>query len=215
MILLLQPPRYWDYDPTSPYLAQEPVFVFILAVLGARTQVFYHLSHSTSMNQSAFLKTSLENSNLKIAPGGSKVQFCPFLKLGFGRKVRQLATPWSHRETPQTGVVADPYQHVHPAATGLPSGLLQAHRPHPLQLASADSISLMVHVPGALASSSMGQQNGSQLTVHISQLLCLDHIFSCLKSQGRGLGRRVETVLYEHSVIGPTLFWHGVPWVFW
>lgn len=76
-----------------------------------------------------------------------------------------------------------PHQHTDPAAVRVPSRLLQAHQPHPFQLPLVDSICLLACSLGPLASSRVGQQHGGQLTVHIRQLLSLDHSLSYGKGQ--------------------------------
>lgn len=77
-----------------------------------------------------------------------------------------------------------PHQHTGPATVRVPSSLLQAHQPHPLQLAPVHSVCLLARSPGPLASSSVGQQHGGQLTIHTGQLLCPSHTLPCGKGQG-------------------------------
>ena len=80
----------------------------------------------------------------------------------------------------QRGGGWSPHQHAGPPAAELSSGLLKAHGPHPLQLAPADGIPLTASTLGPLAPMlHVGEQHGGQLTVHVSQLLCLDNIFYC------------------------------------
>lgn len=92
---------------------------------------------------------------------------------------------WSQTETPgEARIGQGPHHHASPPAAELPSGLLQTHGPHPLQLAPADSIHLAAGTRGPLAPQmGVGEQHGGQLAIHICQLLRLDHIFCCWKVQ--------------------------------
>lgn len=80
------------------------------------------------------------------------------------------------------------HQQADPATVGRSSGLLQAHQPHPLQLAPVCGIWLPAGSLGPRASSRVGQQHGGQLAVHISQLLRLYHTFPYWRSRRGRVG---------------------------
>lgn len=103
------------------------------------------------------------------------------------------APAWGHPGT--VGGGRSPHQHAGPPAAELSSGLLKAHGPHPLQLAPADSVPLAASALGPLAPVlRVREQHGGQLTVHVNQLLCLDHIFYGWKVQ-RG-SKRLKCRIY-------------------
>ena len=88
---------------------------------------------------------------------------------------------------------AEPHQRAQPAAARLGSVLPQVHGPHALQLAPADGVPLVAGALGPRGPRPRGrEEQGGQLTVHVGQLLRLDHIFHCWKVQREGQRLKVR-----------------------
>lgn len=95
------------------------------------------------------------------------------------------------RSVPKDG--GEPHQRARPAAARLRSALPQAHSPHALQLAPAHGVPLTAGALGPPRPLPRGrEEQGGQLTVHVGQLLRLDHIFHCWKVQREGQRLKVR-----------------------